>query len=838
MKIKGYPLLPGQKTSLPQAIIERNCCVVLLQINNLLSISHMLDENFSMSIIDRNGIITYVNQKFCELTKYSEEELIGEHYTKLDPENKLELFVRQMMKDLATEKVYQRKLKRVTKDGYPYWIQATIVPIFDENHKIMQFISFDIDITTRIHTEKKYQNMLIDFHNIENALNQSSVVAITNRRGILTYVNDKFCELSKYTNEELIGQTHRIVNSGYHPKSFFKEMWRTIGTGGIWRGDVKNRAKDGSEYWVNTTIVPFLDEKGKPYQYIAIRTDITDRKEAEHALQIALKNDFRQTVKNLQNAIFKYTNDEAGNISFTLIEGQLAKKFGITTERFASNEIKHSFLENEIHQFRRYLQQGLQGHAIHFELNYFQYTYIIYLSPIFEGNRVIEVVGTVSDISERKEAEKLVEQMAYYDFLTALPNRRFFQQKVEAEIKKSHAEAIMFGILFLDLDHFKHINDTFGHAIGDQLLVAVGERLNNCIRKKGVVARNGGDEFVILLPCAQPSELEIMALQIVEAFAKPFILEEIETFTSLSMGISIFPKDGNTYDILLKNADSAMYAAKDKGKNTYHFFNHEIEQTIVDKPILEEELRQALLKKQFVLYYQPQIHLETGKIIGVETLIRWQHPEQGIISPASFISIAEETGLIVQIGQWVLETACAQAKAWQREGFPPLRMNINVSIRQFNHPAFVSQVVDVVEKTKLQPEYVNLEITESMTSDIQHCQLVLQQLRDIGINISIDDFGTGYSSLSYLSKLPITHLKIDQAFIQELTTSNQAIVKTIIDLAKNLNLSVTAEGVETKEQHTFLQELQCDEVQGYFYSKPVPTENMHALFKSKGLISL
>ena len=267
---------------------------MLTELKNISPISVLLEENFCLSVTDYNGIITYVNQPFCELSQYNEDELIGQHYGMLNPDYTAETFVKEMQQKLVGNKMWQQQIKSFAKDGSPYWVQSTIFPIHDEDGTISQFISLDIDITSKVQTTKKYKKTLETLQNIENALDQSSVVAITNQRGVITHVNEKFCQLSQYTAEELIGQTHHIVNSKYHPKSFFKEMWKTIGNGGVWEGDIKNRAKDGSEYWVNTTIVPFLNKKGKPYQYIAIRTDITARIEAEKSLEIALKNDFRQ----------------------------------------------------------------------------------------------------------------------------------------------------------------------------------------------------------------------------------------------------------------------------------------------------------------------------------------------------------------------------------------------------------------------------------------------------------------------------------------------------------------------------------------------------------------
>ena len=388
-----------------------------------------------------------------------------------------------------------------------------------------------------------------------------------------------------------------------------------------------------------------------------------------------------------------------------------------------------------------------------------------------------------------------------------------------------------FALLFIDLDRFKNINDTMGHAIGDQLLKVVGQRLKNSIREEDFVARLGGDEFVILLTSTQHHEVEAIATRILEDISRAFQFGNHDVYVTPSIGISNFPEDGRDYDTLMTKADSAMYLAKENGKNTYQFFTQEMHRKMIEKTTLERELRYALSSNQLTLHYQPQIEIDSGELIGLEALIRWQHPVKGLISPAHFIPIAEESGLIIPLGQWVLETACAQAKRWQSAGLPHVQIGVNVSLSQFKQATFVKMVKETLTASGLAAKYLNLEITESMTTDLQSCLSTLQQLREIGINVSIDDFGTGYSSFSYLSNLPLTHLKIDGTFIQDLNRTNRAIVKTIIALAKNLDLTVIAEGVETEEQVRLLRHLQCDEAQGYFYSKPLPQEQVENLLR-------
>ncbi|WOV87478.1 EAL domain-containing protein [Sporosarcina oncorhynchi] len=779
----------------------------------------LMDQTFSLSISDAEGKLIFINHNFCKLTGYSEKELIGKSYSFLNPSYDPYQFIQEMQTSFSEKSLWQKKIKGIHKNGSFYWVIATIIPVRDDNEKIIQYFSVDVDITSRERTSEKYNKTLHNLRNIENALDYSSVVAITDEKGIITYVNEKFCTLSQYTNEELIGKTHRIVNSDYHPKSFFKEMWKTILNGKIWEGDVRNRAKDGSIYWVKTTIVPFFDGQGKPKHFISIRHDITDRKKAEEDLEIALQNDFRQTVKNLHNAIFKYGLTDEGSIEFSLFEGKISEQLGVSTQMLNNREYAKAFSTEELRIFSDYLHAGLSGEQVQFEMTYKNLSLLVNLSPIVNGKDIKEVVGTAIDITERIEAEKVIEHMAYFDFLTGLPNRRNLQDSIQLRISDGSKP---FSVFFLDLDRFKHVNDSLGHQVGDQLLIAVGARLRCCTTKDDLVARLSGDEFIVVVPSTDTQRLTALATTIVEELSEPFKIETHDVFITPSIGIVLYPEDGNDYNTLMRNADSAMYMTKEEGNHRFRFFTSDLQVKLLEKSFLEMELRQALDNKQFSLHYQPQIDLATGLIKGLEALARWEHPERGFIAPNRFIPIAEENGFILQLGAWVLRQACRQAKAWQDKGFLPLRISVNVSMRQFIQPAFVEDVKKILAETGLDPAYLNLEITESMMSDVQQCQPKLIELQQAGISVSIDDFGTGYSSLLYLSKFPISHLKIDQAFIGELSKENSMIVKAIIDLAKNLNLNVIAEGVETSEQENFLKELKCDEVQGYYYAKPMP----------------
>lgn len=457
-------------------------------------------------------------------------------------------------------------------------------------------------------------------------------------------------------------------------------------------------------------------------------------------------------------------------------------------------------------------------------------------APDAELTAMLQAIGSqVAQYLQRTQAEDALRFVATHDALTGLPNRVMFSQRLEHAIMQARRHRRQLAVLFIDLDRFKVINDTLGHDFGDTLLRDVAQRLMQNLRASDTVARLGGDEFVVLLEeTSAPMYVASVAQKLLGALAQAFALAGKEYHVPASIGVSTYPADGETAAVLLKSADIAMYRAKEQGRNTFQFYAAEQNIHTVERLTLESGLRRALERGQLVLHYQPQVETASGRIVGVEALVRWQHPELGLLPPASFIAIAEETGLIVPIGQWVLHAACATQRAWREAGLAPLRMSVNLSPRQFLHEALTRDIEMIVRASNADAAYLELEITEGMVmQDPERAVSVLRDMRNIGVHIAIDDFGTGHSSLAYLKRFPVDHLKIDRSFIADIPAErgNAAITQAIIAMAHSLELKVIAEGVESEAQYQFLLAQGCDQYQGYFFSKPLPAEQMRALLE-------
>ena len=459
------------------------------------------------------------------------------------------------------------------------------------------------------------------------------------------------------------------------------------------------------------------------------------------------------------------------------------------------------------------------------------------ISPVRnDAGTVTHYIGVHSDITDAKTHQDELARQANHDSLTGLPNRNLLWDRIDGACARTQRYGEFAAVAFLDLDNFKLVNDSLGHTLGDHLLRAVAKRLESSLRASDTVARLGGDEFVLVLSDQKSEQLVSGELQrIVDSFSRPFSIDGKDVFITASVGVALYPQDAKDAEALMKSAELAMYRVKDSGRNAYQLYTAEMQTRVSERLALEGMLRRALERGEFSLHYQPQVDLRTNRVFGCEALLRWNQPDLGMIGPAKFIPLAEETGLIVPIGEWIVRTACLQNKAWQNAGLPAITVAVNISARQFREKGLLQVVANILAESGLDPAQLELEVTESVIMhDAQHVIATLQAFRDMGVRLSVDDFGTGYSSLSYLKRFPVDRLKIDQSFVRDVITDadDAAIAQAVITLGHTMNLRVIAEGVETPEQLAFLRANQCDEMQGYLFGKPMPAHELGKLLES------
>ncbi|MDF9409476.1 MAG: Cyclic di-GMP phosphodiesterase Gmr [Pelotomaculum sp. PtaB.Bin013] len=598
--------------------------------------------------------------------------------------------------------------------------------------------------------------------------------------------------------------------------------------------EISGRRKDGSAVTIELTISEFYFDEQQ--LYTVILRDISERKRSEEALRESEER-HRTLTENTYDLISEIDSNERYLYLSPNYRDVLGYEPGELIGRKVVDLIYPEDCPAVKASFRRVFEHKAIEQVIYRfihksgELRWFESTGKTYQTVTGESR----VVFVSRDITERQRYEETIRHQAFHDALTGLPNRMLFKDRLTLEIAHAKRNKQMLAVLFLDLDRFKLVNDTLGHGLGDQLLKIIARRLVGYVREDDTVARLGGDEFTVLLPeILQVENAAKVARKILRAVREPVRIDVHELYISTSIGIALYPSDGEDAESLLKNADTAMYRAKENGKNNYQLYTPAMNAKAFERLAIENGLRRALDRNEFVVYYQPKVNINTGKIIGMEALVRWEVPERGLIPPGDFIPLAEDTGLIVPIGEWVLRTACAQNKAWQDAGYPPLRVAVNLSARQFQLQNLVEVVSRVLEETGLEPCWLELEITESVAmQNAEYTVKMLYELKDMGIQLAIDDFGTGYSSLNYLKRFPISKLKIDKSFVREIGTDqdNEAIASTVIVLGQSLKLGVVAEGVETEEQYDFLKQHQCDEMQGYLFGKPVPPEKFEEMIR-------
>jgi diguanylate cyclase (GGDEF)-like protein/PAS domain S-box-containing protein len=659
----------------------------------------------------------------------------------------------------------------------------------------------------------------------------------------MEYVSDGFQSLTGRASADLLGNRVISYNELIHPED--RDRVAESGAAGKEEGtriSIEYRLchLDGSVRWVSERAVRVLDRPSSRWKWEGFIEDITDRKRAEQALKEANER-YQSIFENALEGIFQVTPD--GRL--LVVNPAMARMFGYDSpaELLAGlRDIpRQLYVDPERRaEYRRQIEA--KGSVTNFEFQAFRRNgEVIWVSEnahlrrsTVDGSVYYE--GTLEDITERRVYQAQIERQANYDALTGLANRTLLNGRLHQAIIRASASASEIAVVFIDLDQFKFINDTYGHALGDGLLQSMADRLRSSVRDSDTVARQGGDEFVLLLQGYRTGDLAGVVQRIHASIALPWRSGRREFHVTSSIGVAVYPGDGDTADVLLRNADAAMYKAKENGRNAVQFFTAELNHALVERLDIEHRLRGALARQQFLLHYQPRIDMDTGRIAGAEALLRWRVPQRGLVSPARFISVAEDTGLIVPIGRWVLHTACKQACEWQAAGLPPIVVSVNVSPRQFREGNIVATIAEALRVTGLEARYLQIELTEGLAMHgAEKYVEMLGQIKALGVQIAVDDFGTGYSSLSYLKRFPVDQLKVDRSFVIDLATDpdDAVIVQAIIALGHKLNLRVVAEGVETTEQLEFLRLSGCDEMQGYLFGKPMIASDFAALLTSQ-----
>jgi diguanylate cyclase (GGDEF)-like protein/PAS domain S-box-containing protein len=662
-------------------------------------------------------------------------------------------------------------------------------------------------------------------------------IAYVDDAGRYIHVNPWMCRFLGYSRDELLNLTVKQIS---HPddKNVTDSVRARLHAGEIDSFTMEKRylRKDGVTLWAHLTISLQRDSAGRPLHDISIVQDVSARKQAELAVQRS-----EQRFRNLVELSSDWYWETDATLRFTALGGRhMGEKYEQRLRGRLAWDIPGAESENGWADLRACLERCEPFRD-------FEYAYTDHHGkrrhicasgePLLDlDGRFCGYRGVSRDVTTRKEAEARIEYLASHDSLTGLPNRVMFAELLNHVLAASSRNQRKFAVLFIDLDRFKFINDSLGHEAGDTLLREVASRLKGGLRASDIVARLGGDEFVMLLQDLRGVEQAgRIARKLLSAVIKPVMIQGQECRVTASIGISVFPDDARDESALMSHADIAMYHAKEEGKNNFQFYDGRLETLSLERLTLETRLRRAIERDELSLHYQAKLDLASNAIAGVEALLRWNSAELGSVSPAKFIPVAEETGLILSIGKWVLRTACAQSIAWQRAGLPPVRVSVNLSPRQLGDPELLSEVRTVLANTGLQPDLLELEVTESsVMHNVERALEVLSSLKGMGVRLAIDDFGTGYSSLAQLKRFPIDTLKVDRSFIRELPADSEdkAIAEAIIAMGKTLCLTVVAEGVETPEQKAFLRERACDQMQGYHFSKPIAPDEFAELLRT------
>jgi diguanylate cyclase (GGDEF)-like protein/PAS domain S-box-containing protein len=814
----------------------------LLDKENLFRLLAAGVKDYGILMLDTGGRVLTWNDGAQGILGYRADEVVGQHFSIFStPEAILAGHPATELR-LATEQGrYNEDGWRVRSDGSRFLASVSITAIRDHTGQLLGFGKVTRDISKRKQAEELLRLSQENLRLLISGVQDYAIVML-DAEGRVTAWNEGAQRITGYRADEVIGKHLSIfftpeAIAADHPA---KEL-QIASEHGRYEEEGWRVRKDGSRFFANTLTTALRDPAGRLRGYGKVTRDITERHQAQNALFLE-KERAQVTLNSIGDAVI--STDISGTVVFlnavaeTMTGWTLQDAAGrpitevfhvldATTREVNPDPMMMAVAQNRIMNLpANAALRRRDGSEVPIEDS---------LSPI--RDRDGQVTGGVivfRDVSIAREMTLQMAHLAQHDFLTGLPNRMFIEDRIAQAITLAGRSAGNAAVIFLDLDGFKRINDSLGHATGDKLLRSVTGRLLSCVRGSDTVSRQGGDEFIVLLSeVANTEDPAICARRILAAMSVPHSIDGHDLHITASVGVSVFPDDGLDTESLIRHADIAMYQAKANGRNGFQFFEPTMNVRVGERHALEADLRHAVDRHELELHYQPTVSLQTGEVTGAEALLRWNHPVRGLIPPAQFIPVAEDSGLIVPIGRWVLREACAQSRAWCNAGLPPVPMAVNVSALEFRSKQFLQDIMDVLEETGLNAKCLELELTETvLMKNAGATEAILNHLRECGVRLAVDDFGTGYSSLSYLTRFPITTLKIDQSFTRQIASGQTAIVTAIIAMGRSLGLRIVAEGVETEKELQFLQDHKCDEAQGYYFSKPVRPREFVLLLKA------